>query len=206
MFDDRFPKVFLSVADFRIDYEPNGWFSFIDSSVLAAFLRLRNPKKVVEVGSGYSTSVMRQAYSGELICIDPAPRSDIDRFASLHIKDRVENVPVDLFESADVVFIDSSHVWRLGDLPFLYGKVFPVLRPGTLVHSHDIFLPDDYPLGWKPRGYDEQYMLEAYLKKNDEWAVLWPGYFMSTRRRKDMEPVFGGEFAAGSLWMVKTCW
>ena len=202
-FDETLPLAFLSQGDFEIDFEDNGWFSLIDSAVTAAFMRLRKPSRVVEVGSGFSTKAIRQGYTGTLVCIDPAPQADIESLASLHIKARVETVSVDIFEDTDVLFIDSSHIWQAGDLPFLYEKAFDRLKPGSLVHSHDIFLPEDYPPGWKPRGYNEQYMLKAYLKKNDNWTVLWPGYYMATRFPAACEQTFGTAFPAGSLWMVK---
>jgi predicted O-methyltransferase YrrM len=203
-FDDEFPKALLNFMDYEgMEYSQNRWFSFLDSAVLYSMVKLRNPKRVVEVGSGYSTKVIRQAHSGTIICIDPTPQADIEKYATLHIKSRVQDVPPDVFEDTDLLFIDSSHVWGAGDLPYLYDKAFPRLKPGSLVHSHDIFIPDDYPPGWKPRGYNEQYMLEAYLKKNENWAVLYPSYFMATRFPAEVIEVFGTAASTGSLWMVK---
>ena len=42
----------------------------------------------------------------------------------------------------DILFIDSSHCVRLAsDVNFLYLQVLPRLRPGVIVHIHDIYLP-----------------------------------------------------------------
>jgi hypothetical protein len=38
-----------------------------------------------------------------------------------------------------------------------------LLRPGVLVHIHDIWLPRDYPPDWRYRYYSEQYLLAAFL-------------------------------------------
>jgi hypothetical protein len=59
-------------------------------------------------------------------------------------------VPCDpaLFEMLgenDFLFIDSSHVLRpQGDICHLYLSVLPKLRPGVIVHVHDVFTPRDY--------------------------------------------------------------
>ena len=42
------------------------------------------------------------------------------------------------------------------DVDLLLNEVLPQLRPGVLIHLHDIFLPDPYPAGWAWRGYNEQ--------------------------------------------------
>jgi hypothetical protein len=47
----------------------------------------------------------------------------------------------DLAES-DILFIDSSHVLRIGnDVYYEYLEIIPRLAAGVLVHIHDIFLP-----------------------------------------------------------------
>jgi hypothetical protein len=47
-------------------------------------------------------------------------------------------------EANDILFIDSSHVLRpQGDVLFEFLEILPVLKPGVIVHIHDIFTPQD---------------------------------------------------------------
>jgi predicted O-methyltransferase YrrM len=203
-FSPDVPREFMKRADFKgMVHEVNGWFSYVDSAVLYAMVKLRGPEKIVEVGCGVSTGIIRQAYSGELICIDPYPQANIKGLATRHLAAKVETLHPQTFEGTDILFIDSSHVWEAGDLPYLYNQVFPLLDKGTLVHSHDIFLPDDYSPAWTNRHYNEQYHLRAFLKANENWLVIWPGYYMATRHKEEVFDVFDDASSVGSFWMVK---
>src|SRR5258706_16043378 len=49
---------------------------------------------------------------------------------------------------APSLFIDSSHTVRIGgDVNYLFLEVLPRLKPGVIVHVHDIFFPFDYRRG-----------------------------------------------------------
>jgi hypothetical protein len=188
-------------------FEENGWFGRNDSAVLFSMLRKDRPQAVIEVGCGNSTRITLQALRpvDSLTCIDPAPRIDLPPGRYHHLPLRVEQVNPGEFTDCDLLFIDSSHVWAAGDLPFLYEQVFPVLKAGCLIHSHDIFLPDAYPPAWDPRRYDEQYHLAAFLEAHPEYETLWPAYYMATRRTQEVIDIFGDAKSMGSFWMVKTC-
>src|SRR5262249_6684164 len=136
-------------------YFGNGLFGGTDALVLYCMLRHLRPRRVIEVGSGYSTRLAAQAArangSTELVCIDPHPdeviREGFEGLTSL-ITARVEEVSLDVFselEADDVLFIDSSHVLRIGgDVAFLFLEVLPRLQPGVVVQVHDVFLPHQY--------------------------------------------------------------
>ena len=67
--------------------------------------------------------------------------------------------------SGDILFIDSSHIAMPGtDVDRLFLDVLPRLAGGTLVHIHDITLPDAYPEIWDWRGYNEQMLVGALLQ------------------------------------------
>jgi hypothetical protein len=118
---------------------------------------------------------------------------------------------VDLAETlgaGDILFIDTTHeVAPANDVAYLYGRLLPRIRPGVIVHIHDIFLPYEYPLGWvKDLGYSwgEQYILQAMLTSSDAWEVLWPGYYLQ-RTLPELEshfPRISGRMAQ-SFWMRK---
>lgn len=133
----------------------------------------------LEVGSGNSTIFARHAINNakngvKLVSIDPQPRVEINALCDEVIRQRVEDVDLSLFdqlEPGDVLFVDNSHrSFMNSDVTAVMLDVIPRLKPGVLVGIHDIFLPFDYPERWKEWGYNEQYLLGAYLMAN-------PGYF-----------------------------
>lgn len=159
----------------------NDAFGGVDPLVLYAFLRHYEPDLVLEIGSGHSSRVMAAALSrngkGDLISVDPYPseqlRAELHDFPHTVIEQKVEQLPFDLFDRlnfGDVLFIDSTHTVRSGgDVNFLFLEVLPRLRPGVIVHIHDIFLPEEYPREWvldKHIFWAEQYLLQAFLLFN----------------------------------------
>jgi len=81
-----------------------------------------------------------------------APMEDVDT----HVFDELE--------ADDILFIDNSHrIFQNSDANVFFLEVLPRLRPGVIVHVHDIFLPFDYPEAFAGRYYSEQYLLAAYL-------------------------------------------
>ncbi len=130
------------------------------------------PGRIVEVGSGYSTRIMRQALKDtnaacEITAIDPAPRAEIAAVADRVIRANVVGVdeaPFRALGAGDILFIDGSHYAFNGtDTPFLLLEVLPSLRPGVVVHVHDIFLPYEYDALFTARSYNEQYVLAGLL-------------------------------------------
>jgi hypothetical protein len=187
----------------KMRYLDNHWFGYVDSAVYYSLIKIYKPDIIIEVGSGYSTAIAHQATENTLICIDPNPRADIDTLANEHIADKVENLAVEIFDDCNMLFIDSSHYWEAGDLPFIFEKVLPWLKTGTLIHFHDIFLPDDYPPAWYPRMYNEQYYLKDFLEANPTYETVWPAYYMATQRTKEVVDVFGVASSMGSFWVRK---
>lgn len=113
------------------------------------------------------------------------------------VKQKVEDVDLaffDAFEENDLLFIDSSHVSKAGsDVNYLFFEVLPRLKPGVVVHIHDIFLPDEYPKVWvidQGRNWNEQYLLRAFLQFNREWEILWAAHFMGTRHTMAVQQTF----------------
>jgi predicted O-methyltransferase YrrM len=180
----------------RTEREPyhyhNGYFETVDAEIAYCMIRHCKPKRVVEIGTGYSTRVIAAALEknlecdkigGRLISVDPNP----ERFSRDGWKHLVEQVPVavqdldleffDTLENSDVLFIDSSHVVAVGsDVVREYLQILPRLRPGVLVHIHDIFLPSDYPRDVVTENlvfWSEQYLLHAFLSFNSAFKILW---------------------------------
>jgi hypothetical protein len=125
----------------------------------------------------------------------------------------VENVGDETFralEANDILFIDSSHVIRpQGDVVHEYLYLLAILKPGVIVHIHDIFTPRDYPTAWvlgERRLFNERYLLEAFLSFNTSFEVLAALNYLSHEHRAaltDACPLLVKERAAdpGSFWM-----
>lgn len=198
----------------------NDQYPVLDAEFLHAALRHFRPKAMIEVGSGWSsliTAEVNRTHLGramEFSCIEPYPRQflidGVDGITQL-VRQRVEDVELSFFDrlgDSDILFIDSSHVSKAGsDVNYLFFEVLPRLRPGVIVHIHDIFLPDEYPKEWvidQGRNWNEQYVVRAFLQFNTEWQLIWAAHFMGTRYTSSVQatfpryPLFGG---GGSIWL-----
>ena len=170
-------------------YVNNGAFDSGDAEFWYQMVRLKKPRRIFEIGSGYSTLAAIQAirrnqdedvtYTCKHVCIEPYPQPWLERTNASLVQKKVEDLDVLFFselEENDVLFIDSSHMIRPdGDVLFEYLELLPTLNKGVIVHSHDIFSPRNYPYGWlvdQVRFWNEQYLLEAFLTHNDTWAII----------------------------------
>ena len=81
----------------------------------------------------------------------------------------------------DILFVDSSHISKVGsDLNHIVFNILPALRPGVVVHFHDIYWPFEYPQEWivdSKRAWNECYVLRAFMQYNDAFEImLYPQY------------------------------
>jgi predicted O-methyltransferase YrrM len=197
----------------------NDYFTSPDAEVAYALIRLLHPKRIIEVGSGNSTHLFREAITDgkldtKLVAIDPFPRIEIESVANQVIRRRLEDVPPselqDVLQPNDILFIDSSHEIRSGnDVVTLFLIVLPKLHSGVVIHVHDIFLPFEYPREWVIQNtlnvnWSEQYLVQGMLQGSDQFEVLWPGHFLQ-RTLPDFAGHFGGKPVgiASSLWLRK---
>jgi predicted O-methyltransferase YrrM len=193
------------------------WFPRLDAAIAYALVRERRPGRIVEVGSGHSTRFMAAAIADaglatRLVAIDPAPRADIAATGAELIRHTVPAcglAPFAELAAGDMLFIDSSHVLMPGsDVDFLLNQVLPGLPPGSLVHVHDVFLPDDYPPSWSWRGYNEQLAVAALLAGR-AWRVVFASHYAATRLAAAVAaspagrlPLPAGAFES-SLWLER---
>jgi len=130
------------------------------------------------------------------------------------LKARVEDIEVEeilrLLSPGDILFIDSSHTIQTGgDVPYLFLEVLPRLQAGVLVHIHDIFFPFDYPSDWVMDGWgwNEQYLVHAFLAGNKAFEILWPARYLWERQRAAIVELIPSAAALNrqpsSLWLRK---
>ncbi|NDJ61399.1 MAG: class I SAM-dependent methyltransferase, partial [Chloroflexi bacterium] len=201
--------------DFAPDqfYLINSAFMAIDGNVYYSLVRHYKPKRVVEIGSGFSTLLAADALrknaqenseqDGSLICIEPYPSALLTALGPrLHqlIDDKVQEVDLEFFASlgaGDILFIDSSHVLRSGgDVWYEYCEILPRLASGVLVHIHDISLPKPYPREYFDRRvyWNEQYLLQAFLTFNPRFEIIWPGNYLMTKYPERIRAAFLPEY------------
>lgn len=189
-------------------YLLNSLFMAVDAHIYYFFIRHFHPKKIIEIGSGFSTKIaaracVKTAESGqpmpELIAIEPYPSDDLSKgFEGLDhiIIKKVEDVDLALFKSltsGDILFIDSSHAFSEGsDVHHEYFKILPELAPGVIVHIHDINLPHPYLNVYRENDtyWNEQYILQAFLMYNPEFEILWCGGYMMENHPQEMNDIF----------------
>jgi predicted O-methyltransferase YrrM len=201
----------------------NPSYAHYDAIMLYCMLREARPRRVIEVGSGFSSAAMldlnEHLWGGtvEFTFIDPDLQRllpllrDGDHARCTLLQKRVQEVPLEAFASLganDVLFIDSSHVSKIGsDVNRLYFEVLPALAPGVLIHIHDIAGNLEYPREWldEGRAWNEQYLLRAFLMHNAAYRIeLFTGWLFNTRHawlREHMPLCARG--GGGQMWLRK---
>lgn len=193
-----------------------GYFGPLDTAAAFAIAFSRCPGRIVEVGSGSSTHTLHaaRAASGapvEINCIDPAPRSDIAALGVDWNEAVLTEAHVPHFAElarGDIAFFDSSHVLFEGtDVDIIQNRILPVLRPGVVVHIHDIFLPDPYPTGWAHRAYTEQLGFGGWLC-GGAYRIVFSSHYAVTRMQAETEATLAmlpphGPPGGGSLWLER---
>lgn len=209
----------------------NTFFPYPDGVTLYSLLRHLRPARVVEVGSGYSSAVMLdtdERFLGgrtEFTFIDPDPGRlhqllrPADRSRCRVIPERVQAVPAEVFDAltaGDWLFIDSSHVSKIGsDVNHLFFELLPRLAAGVVVHVHDVFWPFEYPRHWFEQGiaWNEAYLLRGVLTGGRRYRILFfPSYlerhaaaeWAATMPRATGRAVSNPLTGAASIYLVVT--
>ena len=203
-------------------YTQNPQFTWLDARALFVLMRAWSPRRIIEVGAGYSSMLMadvnRRFLGGgtEIRCIDPYPPAfvrDLEGIAAVDVRE-VQRVPLATFrrlEAGDILFIDSSHVAKTGsDVNHLVFDVLPALAQGVRIHLHDIFLPGDYPPNWvleENRSWNEQYVVRALLMYSTMFRVEFGSSYAFHAHLPLVQAALahpkGHAFAGGSLWLTK---
>ncbi|TFH75206.1 class I SAM-dependent methyltransferase [Gammaproteobacteria bacterium LSUCC0112] len=201
----------------------NPSYSYSDAILLHCMIRHVKPKRLIEVGSGYSSCVTldtnERFFDGAIhtTFIEPYPElflsliKDSDKDAVTIIPTRLQDVELPVFDALqanDILFIDSTHVSKINsDVNYIIFEILPRLAPGVVVHFHDIFFPFEYPREWiyEGRAWNEAYQLRAFLQYNSAFSVM----LMNTQ----MEYFHGDFFQqhlplclknwGGSIWIQK---
>lgn len=205
----------------------NNFWRGADALIHYGLLRSVKPSRVVEIGCGWSSLLMAQALERNqaegsepavVTQIEPFPRKELlsalPEAWTLHetILQRADLEIFDTLEAGDVCFYDGSHVARAGsDVVWFLFEVLPRLKPGVLIHFHDIFWPADYPDDWilnRGQTWNEQYVLQAFLMHNDAFETVVCNSALCRHRGEELEALLREtpetQFSGSSVWLRKT--
>lgn len=203
-------------------YFENTYYSYSDGILLYSMIRHFKPKRIVEIGSGFSSAVMLD--TNELFFnnkinitfIEPYPvrlnslLNEKDNKSTTIIVSDVQLVALENFEkleAGDILFVDSTHVVKTAsDVNYIIFEILPRLKSGVLIHFHDVFYPFEYPKDWvySGRNWNEDYFLKAFLMYNNEFEIkLFSGYLHKHYKEAFAEMPLAYKDHGGNLWLEK---
>jgi hypothetical protein len=169
----------------------NAFLPPLDAASLYGLIRSRAPSRYVEIGSGNSTIVARQAIrdgnaSTWLTSIDPQPREIVDTLCDELVRVPLQTIDRSIVLSlrpGDMLFFDGTHQsFPNSDVTVFFTELLPNLPPEVIVGIHDIYLPDDYPAWAAATLPNEQYLLASLLHGRGTIAdVLLPCAYVGQR-------------------------
>ncbi|HYR43325.1 MAG TPA: class I SAM-dependent methyltransferase [Terriglobia bacterium] len=205
-------------------YFENPNYSYADAILLYSMIRHLKPRRIVEIGSGFSSCVALDTnevhFNRSIHCtfVEPYPQllksllkpGDEDEIVIVPegAQDADPRVFLELEEN-DILFIDSTHVSKTNsDVNYLLFHVLPVLKSGVYVHFHDIFFPFEYPMNWiyEGRSWNECYVLRAFLYGNQQFRIELFTSFMTRFHKEFFEAQMPLWFknSGGCIWLKKT--
>jgi predicted O-methyltransferase YrrM len=224
-------KKYYSEQPFRDDkqedirfYFQNPNFSYGEAIIFYSMIRHLQPKRIIEVGSGYSSCVMLDTNelfldnSVSCTCIEPHPQllqsllreGDTEKLNI--VQQNLQDIDISIFSElseGDILFIDSTHVSKIhSDVNFIFSDILPCLRNGVYIHFHDIFYPFEYPKEWiyQGRAWNEVYLLRAFLQYNTNFEIQFFNSYLWHLHRdifiNDM-PLCSNN-PGTSIWLKKT--
>ncbi|MGK4568207.1 class I SAM-dependent methyltransferase [Flavobacterium sp. 3HN19-14] len=221
VFYDEMPFKPERQDNIRYNFE-NGYYSYTDGIALYSIIRYFKPKRIIEIGSGFSSAVMLDTNSLffenkiDLTFIDPyADRlysliTEEDKRTAKIIETDVQQIPLTTFQalqSGDILFIDSTHVSKTGsDVNYILFEILPALNSGVLIHFHDIFYPFEYPKDWVFSGinWNEDYILKAFLMYNEQFEIkLFSDYMHRLHKNSFSDLPLAYKNTGGNLWIEK---
>lgn len=198
----------------------NDFWNNADAVVQYGLVRSRQPKRVIEIGCGWSSLLLARALTqNKTPCsvIQIEPYQNLEIFTRLpvdwvHHKCILQRAPIEIFDKlqkGDILFYDGSHCSKAAsDVNWFFFRILPRLKSGVLIHLHDIFFPYEYPEEWifeRGQTWNEQYILQAFLMNNDKYKILIANHYLFAHRKRELDDLYQGiQPSHGvSFWMQK---
>lgn len=209
-------------SNLRYHFE-NDYYSYSDGVVLYSMIRHFKPKRIIEIGSGFSsanildTNELFFANKLDITFIEPFPEerlfaimTEIDKKRTTVFKSDVQLIPLEVFknlQAGDILFVDSTHAVKTGsDVNYILFEILPALESGVLIHFHDIYYPFEYPKDWVFMGFgwNEAYFLKAFLMNNHKFEIrLFTDYLHIHHEQSFKEMPLTVKGSGSSLWIEK---
>jgi hypothetical protein len=198
------PFTALPTQGLRYFFE-NPMYSYSDAIFLYCMIRRLRPRRIIEVGSGYSSCVILDTNelffnsSIQTTFVEPHPErflsliKDSDKRTVRMISRRLQDTDPRIFEeleSNDILFVDSTHVSKVdSDVNHIFFNILPRLARGVHIHFHDIPYPFEYPKEWvyEGRAWTEAYLLRSFLECNTCFTVVLMNTFLEYFHREWFE-------------------
>ncbi len=182
----------------------NYFFTGHDAILLHSLLRHFKPKKIIEIGSGFSSAMMLDTLEvfpeigTQLTFIEPFPKrlktlmKADDKNRCIVIENFLQDIDKSFFtklDRNDIIFVDTSHQMKVGsEVLYLFFEIMPILKPDVMIHFHDIFWPFEYPKEWVEMGrsWNESYGLHAFLEFNDSFEILYFNSYMGNVHKREV--------------------
>lgn len=210
--------------DLRYYFE-NDAYSYSDAICLYGMIRELKPKKIIEIGSGFSSALMLDTNEKflnnqiDFTFIEPYPelllsllnQNDHNNKKINILDKKLQEVDLNIFktlEANDILFIDSTHVAKaFSDVQKEIFEVLPLLNKGVFVHFHDIFYPFEYPQEWllEGRAWNEAYLLRAFLQYNNAFEIALFNTYLYQKHNDILKAniPLSLKNSGGSIWLKK---
>ena len=200
----------------------NPHFSYADASALFCVMNYFRPRRLIEIGSGYSTCAILDTNriflrsETQITSIEPHARLLRSLIAKSHdspaiIESKLQDTNPEVFDqlsAGDILFIDSTHISKAGsDVNYIIFDILPRIKSGVIIQIHDIHSAFEYPAVWlrEGRAWNEAYLLRAFLEYNEHFRVLlFLSYLQNAHEewfRHNMPQTLLRK--GGSFWMEK---
>jgi predicted O-methyltransferase YrrM len=224
---DRQLGFLKTLEPFLAEFEPpQGWawgretYGAVEADVVHAIVRRQRPRRIIELGSGFSSLIIAAAARRNAGEGSPVAYTAYDPYARDFIRAGVEgltlvprsagDVKTEEFEAlgeGDILFVDTTHTVKLGsEVNYVILDALPSLASGVLVHVHDVYLPYEYPREFFEQRcfWAEQYLLQAFLTENPNWEIALPLYALVRERSVEVSALvktFEAGAGPGAFWM-----
>jgi len=175
-----------------------GAIDLFDIHVLYGLIKAFNVKRVMECSPnhGWSTTFIQMALpkesdhrSFDIENYEQTIRGNVTRHTPLRNWLFVEGdfkktavAHLDFLKELDLLFIDSDHSASFAAWYLEEAKLVEQVKPGTLIHIHDV-----YPLGLEPAGFEESPYVLHWLEKHPNQYDVISNYEMSHSRELQSE-------------------
>lgn len=197
-------------------------FTYADGIILFCVMNHLRPRRLIEIGSGFSTCAILDTNrvflnsQTQVTSIEPHAKLLRSLVAKSHdslaiVENKLQDMNLEVFDqlgAGDILFIDSTHISKAGsDVNYIILEILPRIKPGVIIHIHDIYLAFEYPEAWlrEGRAWNESYLLRAFLEYNEHFRILlFVSYMQNAHEewfRQNMPDTLLGK--GGSFWMEK---